>query len=80
MTTNEYIRGVKELGWAPFPGKVWQRSYYEHIIRNERALNAIRQYIYNNPIRWERDRDNPSQRTPSDPAETDYMKDVGVDD
>lgn len=41
------------------PGhKVWQRGYYEHIIRNERELNAIRQYIHDNPARWLEDRDN----------------------
>jgi putative transposase len=31
---------------------VWQRNYYEHIIRNEADLNRIRQYIANNPARW----------------------------
>jgi putative transposase len=31
---------------------LWQRNYYEHIIRNERALNAIREYIINNPANW----------------------------
>jgi REP element-mobilizing transposase RayT len=38
--------------------KVWQRGYYERIIRNERELNATRQYIRDNPIRWAEDRDN----------------------
>ena len=38
------------------PGqRVWQRNYYERIIRNERALNAIREYIYYNPARWSKD-------------------------
>ena len=37
---------------------IWQRTYHEHIIRNERALNAIREYIANNPINWEQDIDN----------------------
>ena len=37
---------------------VWQRGYYERIIRNERELNATRQYILNNPTRWDEDRDN----------------------
>ena len=32
ITTQEYICGVKQHGWAPFPGKLWQRNYYEHII------------------------------------------------
>ena len=59
MTTNEYIRGVKQLGWTPFPGKLWQRNYYEHIVRSEKALTAIWQYIVDNPARWELDRYNP---------------------
>ncbi len=37
---------------------VWQRNYYEHIIRDERALNAIRRYIAENPMRWHLDRYN----------------------
>lgn len=38
---------------------VWQRNYYEHIIRNDESLNRIRQYIAENPLRWEVDRENP---------------------
>ncbi len=42
------------------PGSsVWQRKYYEHIIRNEDRLNCIREYIINNPIQWQFDRENP---------------------
>ena len=33
-------------------GKIWQRNYYEYIIRNHKDLKEIRDYIYNNPIRW----------------------------
>ena len=55
MTTNEYIRGVKQNGWPPFPGKLWQRNYYERIIRTENDLNRIRQYIVNNPLNWKFD-------------------------
>jgi putative transposase len=40
-TTVEYIRGVKNLGWPPFDGKLWQRNYYEHIIRNEHSYQTI---------------------------------------
>jgi len=36
----------------------WQRNYYEHIIRNEDELNSIREYIINNPLKWEFDREN----------------------
>lgn len=41
---------------------VWQRNYYEHIIRSEYALNKIREYIINNPIRWELDIENPQRK------------------
>ena len=37
---------------------VWQRNYYEHVIRNDESLNRIRQYILENPIRWHLDREN----------------------
>ena len=56
MTTNEYIRGVKNLGWQPFNGKIWQRNYYEHIIRNEQSYQRISEYIINNPSKWVEDR------------------------
>ncbi|MCL4736308.1 MAG: transposase, partial [Candidatus Omnitrophica bacterium] len=39
--------------------KFWQRNYYEHIIRNEADLDRIREYIENNPLRWELDKLNP---------------------
>ena len=39
--------------------KVWQRNYYEHIIRNEAALTRIRQYTKENPARWAEDDENP---------------------
>lgn len=42
------------------PGvKLWQRNYYEHILRNEYELNRIRKYIVNNPMKWEFGRHNP---------------------
>ncbi len=40
--------------------KIWQRNYYEHIIRNERSLNNIRQYIINNPLSWDNDQLHPN--------------------
>jgi REP element-mobilizing transposase RayT len=55
MTTNEYIRNVKNNGWKTFDGKLWQRNYYEHIIRNEQEMNEIREYIINNPLNWQED-------------------------
>ena len=59
MTTNQYIRGIKACRWERFNGKLWQRNYYEHIIRDERELNQIREYIVNNPMQWELDAENP---------------------
>jgi REP element-mobilizing transposase RayT len=45
------------------PGaKLWQRNYYEHIIRGENELNQIRAYIVQNPAKWEFDRENPLVR------------------
>jgi len=45
------------------PGaRVWQRNYYEHIIRNDRALQRIRGYIANNPACWDADVENPHHR------------------
>jgi len=38
---------------------VWQRNYYEHIIRNEQSLDKIRNYICNNPGNWQTDIENP---------------------
>lgn len=61
--TVEYIRGVKTLGWMAFNGRLWQRNYYEHIIRDEVSLNRIRRYIAENPQRWTSDSQNPSAGT-----------------
>jgi hypothetical protein len=54
---------------------VWQRNYYEHIVRNDAALAAIRRYIRDNPKCWNRDRDNPHNRRRLPPPLTahDYM-------
>lgn len=59
MTTNAYIHGVKQHEWQPFHGKLWQRNYFERVIRNERELHQIREYIVNNPLKWALDRENP---------------------
>jgi len=48
--------GVYQNGWQQFKGKLWQRNYYEHIIRDENDLNRIRQYITDNPLKWPKDK------------------------
>jgi len=58
MTTNEYIRGVKDGIWLPFDKTLWQRNYYDHIVRNEKELDAIRTYIHFNPEMRENDQDH----------------------
>lgn len=63
MTTNEYMRGVKQLGWQPFAGRLWQRNYYEHIIRGMDEWEDICRYIQGNPANWTEDQLNqPPQR------------------
>jgi REP element-mobilizing transposase RayT len=59
LTTTRYRHGVTHNNWASFPGKLWQRNYYEHIIRNEMELNEIREYILNNSAQWALDIENP---------------------
>ena len=55
ITTVEYIRGVKNNNWPPFDGKLWQRNYWEHIIRNYNEYSRIAHYIINNPTKWKND-------------------------
>ena len=67
-TIGSIIRGFK-IGVTVWMRKhtpihdVWQRNYYEHIIRNEAALNRIRQYIADNPTRWAKDAETPLRQT-----------------
>ena len=57
---------------------VWQRNYYEHIVRNEREWNAIGWYIVNNPFHWELDRDNLQnmRRLPPPDKVEGYLQDI----
>ena len=59
LTIKEYINGVNNYSWHPFNRRLWQRNYYEHIIRNEKDLNKIRLYIKDNPFKWFEDDNNP---------------------
>ncbi|HEV2315732.1 MAG TPA: transposase [Candidatus Acidoferrales bacterium] len=43
-------------------GSVWQRNYYEHIVRSAKDLDAVRLYIAQNPMQWLNDRENPEAR------------------
>jgi len=59
LTTARYRHAVHQHGWRPFPGRLWQRNYYEHVIRTARALLRIREYMISNPSCWDTDIDNP---------------------
>jgi REP element-mobilizing transposase RayT len=58
IITNEYIKNVKIKNWPRFDKRLWQRDYYERIIRNEKEYFKIKEYIKSNPKIWERDRYN----------------------
>ena len=54
-TTVEYIKGVKSGIYPPFNKRVWQRNYYEHIIRDDFDYQQKWRYIDENPIKWHED-------------------------
>ena len=53
MTTTNYIKLVKLGVLKPFNKKLWQKSYYEHIIRDEEDYVNSAQYILDNPLKWD---------------------------
>jgi putative transposase len=62
---SEIIRGFKTFSARQINKSLdrkgcslWQRNYYEHIIRSEDELNNVRQYIFNNPTNWKEDKNN----------------------
>jgi putative transposase len=56
MTTNAYIQGVKNSSWRRFDGHLWQRSFHDHIIRNEQSLQKLREYTLYNAALWAADK------------------------
>ncbi len=67
-------RAKRELNMAG----IWQKNYFDHIIRNDRELNNIRWYIAHNPLNWQLDRDNTRNTRKLSPPEKveEYVKDV----
>ena len=55
MTTNAYIKMVKEGMIPPFNKRIWQRNYHEHVIRNDADYLCVAEYTVNNPLTWEDD-------------------------
>jgi REP element-mobilizing transposase RayT len=55
MNSAKHINLLRNATGDP----LWQRNYYEHIVRNEVELSRVREYIQNNPLKWDMDRENP---------------------
>ena len=71
LTTRQYGREMDSGRGPSFQGRIWQRNYYDRIIRNERELDLTRRYISENPLKWHFDREspnNPRQPHPSPSA------------
>ncbi|MGA7673085.1 MAG: transposase [Nitrolancea sp.] len=65
LTTREYGHGARQLAWPPFnQRRLWQRNYFEHVVRDDRDADRIQQYIADNPANWPFDLENP-QRLPA---------------
>lgn len=60
LVANECLKIYKQkwadVNTAPVMGKLWQRNYYEHIIRTEQSYHTISNYIINNPSKWREDK------------------------
>ncbi len=58
VSSRAGVNGGLRAGVNPAPtmGKLWQRNYYEHIIRNEQSYQTICNYVLNNPAKWKEDK------------------------
>jgi putative transposase len=65
-TTYDYISGVKTEGWPSFAGRLWQRNYWEHVVRHERDYDRIADYIEANPFLWNEDALHPDNHWTDD--------------
>lgn len=57
---SSFVAGFKSNVSRKLRFSVWQRNYFDHIIKYKKELNNIRQYINNNPADWEKDEYNPA--------------------
>jgi len=65
LTTRRFAEIGHAADSQPIYHHLWQRSFYEHVIRDDEALLRIRQYIADNPVAWALDRENPRAGHPS---------------
>lgn len=54
MNSGKHVNQLRDVKGI----SLWQRNYYEHVVRNEPELYRIREYIQNNPLKWESDIEN----------------------
>ncbi|TAK59461.1 MAG: hypothetical protein EPO22_10115, partial [Dehalococcoidia bacterium] len=67
MSANEFLRAAKRAQRQG--GPLWQRSYWDRVIRNDQSLHDIRRYIDDNPRKWAEDEENPANRSrPNQPS------------
>ena len=55
LTTKIYVDNIKQNDWPRFDKRLWQRNYFERIIRNEKEYLKIKEYIKTNPLNWQKD-------------------------
>ncbi|MBI4296163.1 MAG: transposase [Chloroflexi bacterium] len=60
LCVNRWLRHIRQIA-SNTTGAIWQRSYYERIVRNEEELNLVMEYILLNPLKWSFDIDNPNR-------------------
>lgn len=58
---------INQIDYTP-KNRVWQRNYYDRIIRHQNSLRLIQKYIIANPIRWDKDPENPRRGVVSTPS------------
>ena len=59
ITTGMYWKSASSQGWLPLDRRLWQRNYFDRVIRDRDELNNVRAYIDNNPICWSSDQGHP---------------------
>ncbi len=52
--SSKRVNEIRQTSGMP----VWQRNYYEHVIRDDDDLSRIREYVINNPANWQEDEEN----------------------
>ena len=62
ISTVEYGRGVRSGAFSPYDGSLWQRGYYDRVLRDDHDLDRARQYIEANPGRWTERQENSGPR------------------